>query len=114
MENQAIESPQAPSEIKQKSNKEGKKISKLDEQGKEKTDSAATESKKTTVRPIKEIIGIVKGKTKQRTFVVIFADSNKEETVPMAQMHKHYTKELLNFYEDHLTQVISPANGENV
>lgn len=55
-------------------------------------------------RPIKEIRGILKCKMKQKTFVVVFADTEKEETVPIAQLHKYYTKELLDFYEAHIEQ----------
>ena len=68
-------------------------------------------STKQHARPIKEIRGILKGKMKQRTFVVLFADSEKEETVPIAQMHKCYMKDLLDFYEAHITQTVPLQNN---
>lgn len=69
-------------------------------------------SAKQHARPIKEIRGILKGKMKQRTFVVVFSDTEKEETVPIAQMHKYYLNELLDFYEAHITQqAITPTDS---
>lgn len=76
----------------------------IDSNGKSQQHGSNDNSAKHHARTIKDIRGILKGKMKQRTFVVLFADSEKEETVPIAQMHKYYLKELLDFYEAHITK----------
>ncbi|OHT16901.1 hypothetical protein TRFO_41453 [Tritrichomonas foetus] len=72
------------------------------------------QNKKLVPRPIKEIKGILKGKTKHRTFVVTFADTDKDEAVPITHMHKLYTEQLLRFYEAHIVKCPMPdRNSQN-
>ena len=73
----------------------------LDNSEDKKTD---LKTKKQVPRPIKEIKGVLRGKSKQKLFVVSFEDSEKDETVTITQMHKLYAKQLLLFYEEHITK----------
>mgnify|MGYP006962189438 CR=1 FL=1 len=70
---------------------------KLGENEENQSDSNTTKSQHNTKenppkqhsRPIKEIRGILKGKMKQRTFVVVFADTEKEKHLQKAYSHNH-------------------------
>ena len=74
-------------------------------------DKAEATGKKTQMRQLQEIYGVVPKNGKINLFEVKFKDSEKKEYVPVSLMHKHYSKMLISFYESHI-EPMTPTLAE--
>ena len=70
--------------------------------------------KKTGARAIKEIIGMIPSQEHKYIYVVTYNDSTTEDYKLWKEMRKHYSKQLLKFYESHIDQenfIIAPPSS---
>lgn len=74
----------------------------IDEYFVQKSKNKPEGNKKFQTRQIAEICGIIPKDGKIYSFEVLFKDSSKKEFVSVQNMHKHYAKQLINFYEAHI------------
>lgn len=87
----------------------------IDEYFAKKAKDKSEGSKKSQARQIVEICGIIPKDGKIFSFEVLFKDTGKKEIVPVSTMHKHYTKQLLSFYESHIEpQQVKELPTQNV